>query len=87
MVLRVQELETWGADGGERALFQDVPHSQATSQGPLGVPGPGMGTTDPSPLPRGTLVPFLPQPSRHFPPEEAGFVGRKLCCLPGDPGT
>lgn len=38
-----------GADSGERALSHNVPHSQATSQRPLGLPGPGMGTTDPLP--------------------------------------
>lgn len=52
MVPHVQELGTWGADGGERALFHDVPHSQW----PLGVPGPGIGTTDPSPHGRGLVA-------------------------------
>ena len=76
----------------ERALSHDAPHSQATSQWPLGVPGPGAGTTGPlSPSAgpgglckeEGTPAPFPSQPSPHFPPKEAGFVGPKLCSLPG----
>lgn len=38
---RVQKLGTQGADGGERVLSYDVPHSQAYSQRSLGFLGQG----------------------------------------------